>query len=173
MRIAYGHRVVSDDDEYTKFADSAAFAMNNCGPPGSTLVDLFPFREYTYCSTSYHAHLAFLTFQVQNLPSWFPGTHYARFAREWRWAIRKIHDLPFESVQKQVVRASIGCPYYSQLKFSVKANGTAEPSYSAYHLEKGEIHPDELEDIKGTAGVIYGAGTEAVSLPLGVIILHV
>ena len=45
MRVAYGHRVVSEDDEFVRRADECGYIFSNSGPPGSTLVDLFPFRE--------------------------------------------------------------------------------------------------------------------------------
>ena len=43
MRIAYGHRVVSDDDEFIRLTNERGYAMSNSGPPGSTPVDFFPF----------------------------------------------------------------------------------------------------------------------------------
>jgi len=45
MRVAYGHRVVSDDDEFVQLADECGYVFSNSGPPGSTLVDFFPFCE--------------------------------------------------------------------------------------------------------------------------------
>jgi hypothetical protein len=45
MRVAYGHHLASDDDPYMKIMLDAGHALSNGGPPGSTPVDFFPFRE--------------------------------------------------------------------------------------------------------------------------------
>lgn len=46
MRIAYGHQILSDDDEFIQAANDSGYAQNNGGPPGGTMVDLFPIRLY-------------------------------------------------------------------------------------------------------------------------------
>ena|SRR5271170_5284098 len=43
MRIAYGHRVVSDDDQFIRLTNERGYAVSNSGSPGSTPVDFFPF----------------------------------------------------------------------------------------------------------------------------------
>lgn len=56
------------------------------------------------------------------------------------------------------------------MNFCEKAEGTAEPSFLSHHLET--LHREhretreELDDIKGTACVIYGAGGETVSVKI-------
>ncbi|KAL4256194.1 cytochrome P450 family protein [Pleurotus pulmonarius] len=125
MRIAYGHQILSDDDEFIQVANDSGYAQNNGGPPGGTMVDLFPILQY--------------------FPSWFPGTHFATFAREWRWAVEKLYTLPYEHVKRQM------------------AQGTAEPSFLATQLEAvaGQtLEKDDIEDLKGSAGIIFGAGAE-------------
>lgn len=42
MRIAYGHQIVSEDDEFMTIVNDVAYALNNGGPPGATIVDYFP-----------------------------------------------------------------------------------------------------------------------------------
>ena len=42
MRIAYGHQIVSDDDEFFRLVEDVAYAQNNGGPPGGTVADYFP-----------------------------------------------------------------------------------------------------------------------------------
>jgi len=42
--------------------------------------------------------------QVQHMPRWFPGAFYAGFARDWRPAIKRMHNVPFDTVRKQMVR---------------------------------------------------------------------
>lgn len=45
MEVAYGHQITSDDDPYVKISQDTGDAVQNAGPPGSTPVDLFPFRK--------------------------------------------------------------------------------------------------------------------------------
>jgi len=42
--------------------------------------------------------------QVKHMPRWFPGTSYASIARAARPALEKSRDIPFDIVQKQLVR---------------------------------------------------------------------
>ncbi|RDB17677.1 O-methylsterigmatocystin oxidoreductase [Hypsizygus marmoreus] len=126
MRVAYGHQITSDDDPYIDITEHASHALGNVGAPGSTPVDYFPFLRY--------------------LPSWFPGTFYAGFARDNKTVIDTMHDYPFARVQKDI------------------AEGKGKPSFVADHLEKmhreGLVDPDALVDIKGAAAVMYCAGAE-------------
>ncbi|KAL4259189.1 cytochrome P450 family protein [Pleurotus pulmonarius] len=125
MRIAYGHQITSDDDEFVKIAHDSGWTLNNAGPPGGTMVDLFPI--------------------LMNLPSWFPGTYYASFARKWRWAAEALHNRPYEYVKKRM------------------AEGTAQPSFLQEQLEATSgktLTKDEIGDIKGSAAVIFAAGGE-------------
>lgn len=46
MRIAYGHQIVSDTDEYIKLSNAHISSMSECGNPGANPVDFFPVREY-------------------------------------------------------------------------------------------------------------------------------
>ncbi|KAF7441180.1 hypothetical protein PC9H_001529 [Pleurotus ostreatus] len=39
MRIAYGHQILSDDDEYMPLVENVAYAQNNGGPPGGTIAE--------------------------------------------------------------------------------------------------------------------------------------
>jgi hypothetical protein len=42
MKLAYGHRILSDDDEYIKLAENASIALSSSGAPGMTPPDLLP-----------------------------------------------------------------------------------------------------------------------------------
>ncbi|KAL0575890.1 hypothetical protein V5O48_006090 [Marasmius crinis-equi] len=79
MRAAFGHQIKSDDDVFLEIANGVAYAFSNCGPPGNTPVDFFPW--------------------LLHLPSWFPGTYYANVARSHFKTIRKLYDVPLEFVQ--------------------------------------------------------------------------
>ncbi|KAG6909266.1 hypothetical protein DXG01_001328 [Tephrocybe rancida] len=82
MQIAYGHRVTSIEDRYVKLAEEVGAAVALTGSAGGTLVDFFPILQY--------------------LPSWFPGTYYLNFAREWAPKVQQMHDLPVQAVQAQL-----------------------------------------------------------------------
>ncbi|OBZ75202.1 O-methylsterigmatocystin oxidoreductase [Grifola frondosa] len=70
MKIAYGHQIESDDDEYIKLTENVSLAHVDAGDPGTAPVDFFPILQY--------------------LPDWFPGAWFNRVAHKWNWAIRKI-----------------------------------------------------------------------------------
>ncbi|KAL4261415.1 cytochrome P450 family protein [Pleurotus pulmonarius] len=136
MRIAYGHQILSDDDEFFRLVEDVAYAQNNGGPPGGTVVDYFPF--------------------LQHFPSWFPGTHYVTFAREWRWAIDKLCTVPYENVKKQM------------------AEGTAERSFLRTQMESmsgKDLTDEDIEDLKGSAGVLFAAGVDTTSSSLETFVL--
>ena len=42
--------------------------------------------------------------QVNYMPRWFPGASYASIARDARAVIEKSRNIPFDIVQKQMVR---------------------------------------------------------------------
>jgi len=83
---------------------------------------------------------------LKHFPAWFPGAYYAGFARDNRSAIQNLHEYPFKEVER------------------LMAEGKANPSFLAYHLEAlhrdGPDCPNTAEDIKGTAGVMYCAASD-------------
>lgn len=46
MHISYGHDIKSLDDEHVRLIELALKATTDAGGPASTLVDLFPIREF-------------------------------------------------------------------------------------------------------------------------------
>ncbi|KAF4609080.1 hypothetical protein EYR40_001433 [Pleurotus pulmonarius] len=123
MRIAYGHQIMSEDDEFMTIVNDVAYALNNGGPPGATIVDYFPILQY--------------------FPSWFPGTSYAAFARQWKWAIDKLFNVPYE-----------------------QAEGTAEPSFLRSQMEAvsdKDLTDEDIQDLKGSAGVLFAGGADTVA----------
>ncbi|KAJ8522786.1 hypothetical protein ONZ45_g662 [Pleurotus djamor] len=94
MRVAYGPRIVSDNDEILSLVDRLVDVYKQTGPPGGTALDLFPLLRY--------------------FPSWFPGTHYANIARKWSWVIRGLHDIPFERARRQSADGTAEPSFVSQ-----------------------------------------------------------
>ncbi|KAL0953802.1 hypothetical protein HGRIS_004984 [Hohenbuehelia grisea] len=138
LKVSYGLDV-SEDDELVKTAEEVGHVINNSGPPGGTPVDMFPFLKY--------------------MPSWFPGTHYANFAREHIPIIRKLYDLPLQKVQEDL------------------ANGIAGPSLAASELNRlsrtGPISEEDIRDVKGVTMVIFAAGAETTWSTMLIFILAI
>ncbi|KAG8669197.1 hypothetical protein FPOAC1_008585 [Fusarium poae] len=79
LQVSYGTEVPSDDDPYIRIANDAMHATGNGGVPANSVVDLVPFVRY--------------------LPDWLVNDWSLQFARQWRWAITKLHDVPFTAAQ--------------------------------------------------------------------------
>ncbi|THU85429.1 cytochrome P450 [Dendrothele bispora CBS 962.96] len=136
VRITSGYQIVEDDDTYIKIAQDVSKGIGNSGSPGNTPVDYFPW--------------------LRHLPSWFPGTFYAFYARSIYEKIRRVCDVPVEYVRKQM------------------ADGIAQPSFVYHHLDalnaeveaiedpekKKTLYEEELVHIAGAAGTMYAAGGE-------------
>ncbi|RBR06433.1 uncharacterized protein FIESC28_11056 [Fusarium coffeatum] len=75
LQVSYGTKVTSDDDPYIRIANDAMYATGNGGVPANSVVDLVPLVRY--------------------LPDWLIRDWSLRFARQWQWAITKLHDVPF------------------------------------------------------------------------------
>ncbi len=69
MKIAYGHQIETDDDEYIKMTENVSLAHVDAGDPGTAPVDFFPSCTllaslrladvgYKCCSPRYSAILA-------------------------------------------------------------------------------------------------------------------
>ncbi|TRM65090.1 cytochrome P450 [Schizophyllum amplum] len=128
LGVGFGVSIVSDEDPYIRMAADASYALGHGGAPAGTLVDFFPLLRY--------------------IPECI-APHSLRFARKWHGAIRRIHEVPFAAVQREVI------------------NGTARASFIREQLEaydeaaeRGETSQMSLEDIKGAAGAIYAAGQD-------------
>ncbi|KAM0563254.1 hypothetical protein ACHAPJ_000972, partial [Fusarium lateritium] len=81
LQVSYGTEVPKDDDPYIKIANDAMYATGNGGVPANSVVDLIPL--------------------VRLLPDWIVRDWSLRFARQWRWAIKKLHDVPFAAAQTE------------------------------------------------------------------------
>ncbi|KKY23859.1 putative cytochrome p450 [Phaeomoniella chlamydospora] len=127
LRLGFGVRVHDDDDEYIKMADEANYATTQGGTPASTIGDHFPIITY--------------------LPNWLARSAPLKHARDWGWAIRKIHETAWNSTMKEIEA------------------GNAEPSFMKTYLERynqslatGQPCEHTPIDIQGAAGAIFIAG---------------
>ncbi|PKS09030.1 hypothetical protein jhhlp_003643 [Lomentospora prolificans] len=140
LMVSYGIQIDTDDDEYVKIANDALYVTGNGGLPAGSIVDLFPLARY--------------------LPDWLVRDWPLKFAREWGWAIRKLHDVPFAAVEAEVddgiIRGSLAHALLREYR-STKAQGM-DRSFS-------------LNDIKGASGAIFIAGADTTWATLVVFML--
>ncbi|RGP79472.1 hypothetical protein FLONG3_2433 [Fusarium longipes] len=123
LQVSYGKEVSSDDDPYIRIANDAMYATGNGGVPANSVVDLVPFVRY--------------------LPDWLVNDWSLRFARQWRWAITKLHDIPFAAAQAE-----------------------------RYNESQGQTQEWSLEDIKGAAGAVVIAGADTTWATCVIFILN-
>ncbi|KAL3293198.1 cytochrome p450 [Colletotrichum asianum] len=137
MNIGFGVEVKSDNDPYIQMAIDASYALGHGGAPAGTLVDFFPF--------------------IKHLPDWLIRDRSLKFARDWRWAIRRIHDAPYAAVTAQK------SPEHSLIKILLDQRQT--------QLKSGFSDLSE-DDIKGAAGAVYAAGQDTTWSTLVVFVLN-
>lgn len=145
MSVAFGHTITRDDDPYIQLAVDASYALGHGGAPAGTPVDFFP--------------------PLRHLPNFLaPLSRSLKFARDWRWAIRGIHELPFAETQRRM------------------KEGTAEDSFIRTLLEEHAQNEKSnrpskgpqmtIADIQGAAGAIYAAGQDTTWSTLVVFLLN-
>lgn len=140
MGIGFGINIESDDDPYIKIAEDASYALGHGGAPAGTPVDFVPFLRF--------------------LPSWLVRSRSLTFARDWNWAIRALHDVPFAAALKD------------------RHFETAESSFIHTLFKLQEAGKDEDanaftdEDIKGAAGAVFAAGQDTTWATLIVFVLN-
>lgn len=104
---------------------------------------------------------------VKNYPLWLPGSSFRTKLEEVRVLVRRMMDVPYEMVKAQYV-SLLPCfsAYltYDRRSRSPQTAGTATPCLTTTLLEDhlatrghdvGRLTPEEEEDIKGVAAVLY------------------
>ncbi|KJZ75867.1 hypothetical protein HIM_04691 [Hirsutella minnesotensis 3608] len=137
LGIGFGITIDSDNDPFIKIAADASYALGHGGAPAGTPVDFFPFLR------------------------WMPRCFHDRslkFASDWRWAIRNLHDKPFEAVLASEHKTQ------SLVKDMLDQR--------QLQLDKGEEPMFSHEDIKGAAGAVYAAGQDTTWASVVVFILN-
>jgi hypothetical protein len=105
MKIAYGHQILSDDDEYIKIAEKSTEANARAGSAGMTPPDLLPFCEFP--AYSIRSILMTNDRTVRHIPAWVPGAWWSKFGRDWRFAVHDMFNIPFDRVREQMVCSHI------------------------------------------------------------------
>ncbi|KAF2765113.1 cytochrome P450 [Teratosphaeria nubilosa] len=140
MGIGFGVDIHSDDDPYIKIATDASYALGHGGAPAGTPVDFFPLLRW--------------------LPDMFCSPRSLKFAREWRWSIRKIHDAPFAAATAQRASETDSISFIHGLLRQQEAGGDQDAQAFT------------REDIKGAAGAVFAAGQDTTWSTLVVFILN-
>ncbi|KAI9171172.1 Cytochrome P450 monooxygenase [Paramyrothecium foliicola] len=141
LKVSYGTDVFHDADPYIKIANDAMYAMGNGGAPANSIVDIFPPARF--------------------LPTWVLRDWPLKFARDWRWAIEKLHNVPFECARADAaIGRDNGSLAHKLLQTQASNESQAQgPTWS-------------LEDIKGAAGAVFIAGADTTWATCTVFILN-
>nr|BAL05152.1 cytochrome P450 [Phanerodontia chrysosporium] len=92
MELAYGHRVVSNDDEYLKAADMVIDVLRSVTRP--SLLDVSPIFEY--------------------LPAWFPGAWFVKCIKEIKPVVLREIQHPVSVVQQELMAGTAKPSFVSQ-----------------------------------------------------------
>lgn len=109
ISIAYGIKISGFDDPYIVNIEESSKGFNLAGIPGSFLVDLIPALKY--------------------VPSWFPGAGFKKIAEYYVEVNRRMVELPFNHVVRQIVR-------------------TSAPTLRRYHLSDEASRPDRRKALR-------------------------
>ena len=137
MGIGFGVRVDDEANPFIQMATDASYALGHGGAPAGTPVDFFPVLRY--------------------LPRWFHDRS-LKFAADWRWAIRNIHDKPYEAV----IASGERTPSLVQTMLDQRED----------QIGKGQTPELGLDDVKGAAAAVYAAGQDTTWSTLIVFILN-
>ena len=99
--VAYGKKISSLDDPYVVTAEKALEGSVIAGVPGAFWVELVP--SLSTC-----------------IPSWFPGAHFKRFAKEYLPFVQAMRDKPFAELKEAMVGLLI-YEFVSELKLCTPA----------------------------------------------------
>ncbi|ATZ52299.1 hypothetical protein BCIN_08g00560 [Botrytis cinerea B05.10] len=130
LRVAFGITLKNDDDEYIKIAADAINATGNGGSPGATVIDYFPF--------------------LGNLPRWLVPSRAITHARNWGYAIKRLHDVPFAAARKDFNEGV------------AQSSSYVYPLLERYERKESQHLPNDfaMEDINGSAAAIFIAGSD-------------
>ncbi|KZT69389.1 cytochrome P450 [Daedalea quercina L-15889] len=106
LQYIYGHKVVSDDDEYLHIIETVLEETMNSSAPGAAPVDFLPFLKHT--------------------PTWFPGADFKRRALRVKSMLREAAQRTFAlaagKIEEDVTKGAV----LPSLIRKASANGTLE-----------------------------------------------
>ncbi|OAA72090.1 Cytochrome P450 [Cordyceps fumosorosea ARSEF 2679] len=137
LGIGFGITIDSDKDPFIQVAADASYALGHGGAPAGTPVDFFPILRY--------------------MPRWLHDRS-LKFANDWAWAIRNLHDKPFDAAVSTRRRTE------SIIQAMLDERQA--------QLGKGETPELELDDIKGAAGAVFAAGQDTTWATIMVFVIN-
>ncbi|KAK3328214.1 cytochrome P450 [Cercophora scortea] len=142
LGIAYGLDVDGHSSPWIKLAEDSAEAVGKSGPPGSSIMDLWPSTRY--------------------LPEWLPFMERLRYAHTWRSAIQRITKLPFKASVRKMQNATPDRDVFVHNRLAIHAENT----------QKGLPNDFNIEDIKGAAATILIAGNDTTAATVTLLTLY-
>ncbi|GJE97075.1 cytochrome P450 [Phanerochaete sordida] len=109
MEIAYGHRILSEDDEYLRMAEEIIDILSATARP--SLLDVSPIFD--------------------KLPSWFPGAWFIKYIEETKPIVRQHVQNPISDVQRQLAAGTAKSSFVSHQLEDLSREGqlSAESRY--------------------------------------------
>ncbi|KAL0951064.1 hypothetical protein HGRIS_007803 [Hohenbuehelia grisea] len=80
LKMAYGHQMAEEGDDYVSLADRALEGLAKAGIFGTYMVDYIPALKY--------------------VPAWMPGASFQRKAMEWKRSVDEMVERPFQMVKR-------------------------------------------------------------------------
>ncbi|TCD64628.1 hypothetical protein EIP91_003830 [Steccherinum ochraceum] len=133
INISYGYDVKDAHDKYLADANEAVCQFFRLQKPGEFMVDLLPWLKY--------------------LPSWLPGAGFQRTAKCYRQTLRRVIDLPFQMVQRQL------------------SAGTAKQCFTSDLLSADDYSQDREYALKTSAATIFAGGADTTAGQLHALLL--
>ncbi|KAI8679652.1 hypothetical protein NCS57_00243600 [Fusarium keratoplasticum] len=163
LQVSYGTEVPKDDDPYIQIANDAMYATGNGGAPANSIVDLVPLgkaRKNPH-GPLYVVRVTHALSTARHLPDWIVRDWSLRFARQWRWAIQELHDVPFAAAQSEHDDRGDNKSLAHELLRQYRRNE-----------ENGQEQEWSLDDIKGAAGAVFIAGADTTWATCVIFILN-
>ncbi|EFX00004.1 cytochrome p450 monooxygenase [Grosmannia clavigera kw1407] len=141
LNIAFGIDVDGPCSPWIKTADDAADAIGHSGAPARSIVDQFP--------------------ATRHLPTWLPFMERLRYARNRRWAIEAITNIPFAQARKEV-----------EEKIHKKCFAHDRLHVYNHNVVNGVENEFTMDDIRGSSAAIYIAGNDTTATTVILFVLY-
>ncbi|KAJ3492019.1 hypothetical protein NLI96_g265 [Meripilus lineatus] len=107
VEIAYGHRIIADNDPYLQMVNHGTQVVADSGNLGVNILDIFPI--------------------LKNLPAWFPGAWFISFGIESQKYVQKARHWPFQDVKEQLAAGTAKTSFVSLHLEEFEREGTQGP----------------------------------------------
>ncbi|GJE94425.1 cytochrome P450 [Phanerochaete sordida] len=119
MEIAYGHKIVSDDDPYIAIAGEINDILGAIGDV--SIVDFFP--------------------ALQHIPAWFPGAGFKRTALHFNETVKKTRTKPLNMVRREMEAGTAQPSFLSMQLEELERNGeTSEEEINLRNVSAAHLY---------------------------------